>query len=528
MVSHCFSAFFAPAPPPSFHAYDTYHTRLPYYITTVLPYYITTVLPHPPRPPMSRRRKSRYPERIDGVKITGLADKGFCVGKTPEGMTVFVEKVAPGDVVNVRPFRKKKKLLFAAPIEFVELSKRRVEPFCPHFGVCGGCKWQHFSYAGQLEEKERLVHDALTRIGKVEVGSWEPILGSERIEYYRNKLEFGCANRRWLTADEVGTDISNEVDVIGFHKAGAYDKLIQIEECHLQHGPSNELRNGLRALATELGVPFFDMRERHGLLRQLMVRTTTTGECMLVIAFFQDDQETITRFLDTALKRYGDKITSLYYCINPKINEYMMDLEMVRYAGQDYVTERLGHVSFRIGPKSFFQTNTEQAERLYEITRDFAGLTGTENVYDLYCGIGSIGLFIADRCAHVVGVEEIAAAIDDARVNAELNGVTNATFYAGQVRDILTPAFAAQHGRPDVLITDPPRAGMHPKVIDLLLELAAPRIVYVSCNPATQARDLATLSEKYVVERSRPVDMFPHTSHVENVVSLTLRNLVYN
>ena len=471
------------------------------------------------------RRKNRFPSRIDNVTITALADKGFCVGKTPEGMTVFVEEVAPGDVVDVRPFRKKKKVLFAAPLEFKQLSAERVTPFCQHFGVCGGCKWQHFAYEGQLREKQQMVHDAFARLGKIEVGEWEPILGSERIEYYRNKLEFGCANRRWLTADELNTEIDNEVPVIGFHKAGAYDKLIQIEHCHLQHGPSNELRNGLRALATELGVPFYDMRERHGLLRQMMVRTTTTGDCMLVIAFFEDDREKITHFLDTALERFGEEITSLYYCINPKVNEYLMDLEMVHYAGREYVTERLGHVSFRIGPKSFFQTNTAQAERLYAITRDMAGLTGTENVYDLYTGIGSIALYVAERCQQVVGVEEIAAAIDDARVNAELNGVTNATFYAGQVRDILTDDFAQRHGRPDVLITDPPRAGMHPKVVDLLLKLAPPRLVYVSCNPATQARDLALLGERYRVDRARPVDMFPHTSHVENVARLTLRNL---
>ena len=474
---------------------------------------------------MPRRRKNRFPERIEQVRITGLADKGFCVGKTPEGMTVFVEDVAPGDVVDVRPFHKKKKLLFAAPTKFIERSSERVEPFCQHFGVCGGCKWQHFAYAGQLREKERMVHDAFARIGKVEVEQWEPILGSTDIQYYRNKLEFGCANRRWLTTEEIGTDIDNEVPVIGFHKAGAYDKLIQIEHCHLQHGPSNELRNGLRALATELGVSFFDMRERHGLLRQLMVRTTTTGQCMLVVAFFADERDTIIRFLDAALARFSGQISSLFYCINPKVNEYLMDLKMVHYAGTDYVTERLGQVAFRIGPKSFFQTNTAQAERLYAIAADYAGLTGTENVYDLYTGIGSIALYLAGRCRQMVGIEEIAAAIDDARVNAELNGVTNATFYAGDVRAILTEEFATVHGRPDVLITDPPRAGMHPKVVDMLLQLCAPRLVYVSCNPATQARDLALLAAKYVVMRSRPVDMFPHTSHVENVVCLRLRNL---
>ncbi|WP_116107029.1 23S rRNA (uracil(1939)-C(5))-methyltransferase RlmD [Lewinella sp. IMCC34191] len=474
---------------------------------------------------MARRRKNRFPERIDNVTITGLADKGFCVGKTPEGMTVFVEDVAPGDVVDVRPFRKKKKVLFTAPLRFIERSAERVEPFCQHFGVCGGCKWQHFAYSGQLREKERIVHDAFRRIGKVEVEQWDPILGSENIEWYRNKLEFGCANRRWLTTEEIGTDIDNEVPVIGFHKAGAYDKLIQIEKCHLQHGPSNELRNGLRELAKELNVPFFDMRERHGLLRQLMVRTTTTDECMLVVAFFEDDRERITTFLDAALERYGSQISSLYYCINPKVNEYLMDLDMVHYAGKDHVTENLGHVHFRIGPKSFFQTNTKQAEKLYAIARDYAGLTGEENVYDLYTGIGSIALYVAEQCKSVTGIEEIAAAIDDARENARQNNVSNTTFYAGQVRDILTDEFARKHGAPDVLITDPPRAGMHPKVVEMLLQLAVPRIVYVSCNPATQARDLALLSEKYVVERARPVDMFPHTSHVENVVKLRRINL---
>lgn len=459
------------------------------------------------------------------MRITALADKGFCVGKTLEGMAVFVERVAPGDVVDVRPFRKKKKVLFCAPEHFHERSEERVEPFCQHFGVCGGCKWQHFAYEGQLREKERMVHDAFSRLGKIEVGEWQPISGSEQTRYYRNKLEFGCANRRWLTAEEINTDIDNEEPVIGFHKAGAYDKLIQIEHCHLQHGPSNELRNGLRALATKMKVPFFDMRERHGLLRQMMVRTTTTGECMLVIAFFEDDRDALTAFLDAALERYGEEITSLYYCINPKVNEYLMDLEMVHYAGTETVTERLGHVRFRIGPKSFFQTNTRQAERLYDITRDFAGLTGEENVYDLYTGIGSIALYLASACKKVVGIEEIAAAIDDARGNAELNGTGNADFYAGRVRDILTDEFAARHGRPDVLVTDPPRAGMHPKVVDMLRTLAAPRLVYVSCNPATQARDLALLGENYAVTRARPVDMFPHTSHVENVVRLEHRTL---
>ena len=469
-------------------------------------------------------RRSRLPQRIENVAITGLADKGFCVGKTPEGKVVFVEKVVPGDVVHVRAFRKKKKVLFCAPLEWTERSTERVEPFCRHFGVCGGCKWQNFSYAGQLREKERIVRDALTRIGKVEVGEWEPILGSEETSFYRNKLEFGVANRRWLTAEEVAAEgVTNEANVIGFHKAGAYDKLIDIERCHLQHGPSNELRNGIRELAVRMEVPFFDMRERTGLFRQFMIRTTTTGECMLVLAFFTDEQEVIRPFLTAVMEEFGEDITSLYYCINGKVNEYMMDLEMRLFAGEATIREELGHVSFRIGPKSFFQTNTRQGKRLYDITAEYAGLTGSENVYDLYTGIGSIAQYVAKDAASVVGIEEIAAAIDDARVNAELNGLDNCSWYAGRTEDILTPEFAARHGRPDVLITDPPRAGMHPKVIPMLLQLATPVIVYVSCNPATQARDLALLDEKYRVVRARAVDMFPQTSHCESVVRLELR-----
>ena len=473
---------------------------------------------------MGRNRRNRFPQRIDQVTITGIADKGFCVGRTEAGEVVFVEHVVPGDVVDVRPFRKKKKVLFAAPLEFHRKSEERVEPFCQHFGVCGGCKWQNFAYAGQLREKERIVRDALTRIGKVEVAEWEPILGSERQSFYRNKLEFGVANRRWLTKEEVTDEsVSNEANVIGFHKAGAYDKLIDIEKCHLQHGPSNELRNGIQALAVDMNVPFFDMRERTGLFRQFMIRTTTTGECMLVLAFFENNQDAIKPFLDAVMERFGEHITSLYYCINGKVNEYMMDLEMRLFAGSSTIRENLGHVKFHIGPKSFFQTNTRQGKELYDITATYAGLTGTENVYDLYTGIGSIAQYVARDAGAIVGIEEIAAAIDDAKINAEINGLDNCSWYAGRTEHILTPEFAAQHGKPDVLITDPPRAGMHPKVIPMLLELAAPVLVYVSCNPSTQARDLALLNEKYRVAKSRAVDMFPQTSHVENVVRLELR-----
>ncbi|RME92502.1 MAG: 23S rRNA (uracil(1939)-C(5))-methyltransferase RlmD, partial [Bacteroidetes bacterium] len=329
--------------------------------------------------------------------------------------------------------------------------------------------------------------------------------------------------RRWLTEEEVKDEsISQMEEIIGFHKSGAYDKLIPIDHCHLQPEPSNTLRNGIQALAREMEVPFFDMRERHGLLRQLMIRTTSLNECMLVIAFYEDKQDVIEPFLAALIERFP-QVTSLYYCINGKVNEFLLDLPFVHYHGSEAVAETLGHVRYHIGPKSFFQTNPSQAVRLFDTALDFAGLEGHENVYDLYTGIGSIALYAARQCKQVVGIEEIAAAIEDAKANAALNGIKNVRFYAGDVKDILTDAFAETHGRPDVLITDPPRAGMHPKVVDMLLKLAAPKLVYVSCNPATQARDLQLLDARYRVVKMRPVDMFPHTSHIENVALLKLR-----
>jgi 23S rRNA (uracil1939-C5)-methyltransferase len=452
-----------------------------------------------------------------------MADKGRCVGRDPEGKVVFAEGAAPGDVADVRIFKKRKGVLWGKASHFHKKSEDRVEPFCAHFGVCGGCKWQHVAYSAQLAHKEKGVYDTIQRIGKVEVGEKQPILGGEETTYYRNKLEFGCANRRWLTDEEVKDEsISQMMEVVGFHRPGAYDKLIQIDHCYLQGDPSNAIRNGVRELAMQMEVEFFDMRERTGLLRQLMIRTSTLGQTMVLVAFFENDQDTIRPFL-AAMQAKFPEITSLFFCINPKVNEYLMDLKMQLFEGTPYIEEALGHIRYRIGPKSFFQTNTYQAVRLYDIAAEFAGLTGEENVYDLYTGIGSIALYLADKCKQVVGIEEIAAAIDDAKTNAELNGIENATFYAGDVKDILTDEFAKKHGVPDVLITDPPRAGMHPKVVQMLLQLAAPRLVYVSCNPATQARDLQLLDEVYRVEKMRPVDMFPHTSHVENVALLVKR-----
>ncbi len=462
------------------------------------------------------------PKVVEGIRISGIADKGRCVGRDAEGKVYFVDQTAPGDVVDVLVFRKKKGVFFGTPQRFVSLSAHRVTPFCTHFDNCGGCKWQHLDYRVQLTEKERIVHDAFERIGKLEVERWQPIVGAEATTYYRNKLEFGCANRRWLTEQELSTDISNQEDVIGFHRAGTYDKILQIDHCWLQGYTSNDLRMEARRIAIEQGLPFFDMRERRGLLRQMVVRTSSLEQDMVNFVFFEDDRPRIEQFLKAFLERFP-QLTTLYFTINPKLNEFLIDLDMHCFAGPGYIEEQLGGVRFQIGPKSFFQTNTGQAERLYALTRDFAQLSGTENVYDLYTGIGSIALYVARDCRQVVGIEEIPEAITDAHKNAEINGINNAVFYAGDVKDILSDAFAEQHGKPDVLITDPPRAGMHPKVVELLLQLRAPRVVYVSCNPATQARDLKALSESYIVERACPVDLFPHTSHVENVAALRLR-----
>lgn len=470
---------------------------------------------------MARRR--RYPEFLYNVSFTSMADKGRCVGRDAEGKVVFAEGVAPGDVADVRIFKKRKGVLWGRASVIHQASPDRVEPFCEHFGICGGCKWQHVDYAAQLRHKEQGVRDAVSRIGKVEVAEWQPIMGGEETTYYRNKLEFGLANRRWLTDEEVKDEsISQMKNVAGFHRAGAYDKLIQIDHCYLQPEPSNSIRNGVHALAEEMNVPFFDMREHTGLLRQLMIRTSTLDQTMILIAFHANEQDVIKPFLEAVQERFP-QITSLFYCINHKVNEYLMDLDMHLFSGNPFMEEQLGHIRYQIGPKSFFQTNTGQATRLFDTAVEFAGLTGTENVYDLYTGIGSIALYLAKHCKQIVGIEEIAAAIEDAKKNAELNSITNATFYAGDVKDILTDEFAQKHGKPDLLITDPPRAGMHPKVVDMLIELGAPRMIYISCNPATQARDLQLLDATYRIEKMRPLDMFPHTSHVENVALLVKR-----
>jgi 23S rRNA (uracil1939-C5)-methyltransferase len=459
---------------------------------------------------------------LPAVPITGIADRGKGVGRTPDGMVVFVENTVPGDVVDVMVQKKKSGFAEGIVEQYVTLSPQRVEPFCEHFKVCGGCKWQYLQYDDQLAHKEQLVRDALIRIGKVAVGAFLPIVGAPETVYYRNKLEFTFSNKRWLLKEEMHTE-SDSIHALGFHRAGYFDKIVDINQCWLQAEPSNEVRNFIRQLAIEQDLTFYDVRKHEGFLRNLLVRLTTTGELMLVVSFGYDDSDAIRNFLDGILLRFGNQVTTLVYNVNTKKNDALYDLDMITYSGKGYVEEKLGEVRFNIGPKSFFQTNSKQAKNLYDIVVGFAGLTGSENVYDLYTGTGSIALYLAKYCRQVVGIEEIPEAISDAEENKALNDIKNAIFYAGDVKNVLTPEFIERHGRPDLVITDPPRAGMHEKAVRFLLDLAAPRIVYVSCNPATQARDLQWLSEKYDAVKSQPVDMFPHTHHVENVVLLVAR-----
>lgn len=465
-------------------------------------------------------RKKKVYEKI---KITGFADKGKGVGRTEDGKVLFVDNVVPGDIVDVQVRRKKSSYYLCMPKTIHHYSEDRVEPFCEHFGICGGCKLQYYPYEKQIEEKENTIRQAFRRIGKVEVGEFFPIIPAPKTRYYRNKLEFTFSNKRWLEVHELGKKhISPYEDVLGFHRPAAYDKIVDIKHCYLQPDPSNALRLAVKAIAKEMELGFYDLRTHEGLMRHVIFRTTTLGEIMVVISFLENNQEQIQGFFEKLIALHPE-ITCAYYCINGKTNDYVLDLDMIHQHGKEWIEEELRNVRFRIGPKSFFQTNSEQAVNLFNVVEDFAGLTGNENVYDLYTGIGSIALYVAHKCKQVVGIEEVELAIEDAKVNMQVNDIDNAVFYAGDVKNILTTEFADKHGKPDVLITDPPRAGMHPKVVQMLLELEAPKVVYVSCNPATQARDLNILSEKYDVEKSQAVDMFPHTYHIENVVLLKLK-----
>ena len=470
------------------------------------------------------RKKKELP-LLEKVTITDVAAEGKAVAKVNE-LVIFVPYVVPGDVVDLQVKRKKNHYAEAVAVKFHEKSPLRTEPFCSHFGVCGGCKWQCLSYEEQLKYKQKQVFDNLTRIGKVELPEFRPILGSEKTRFYRNKLEFTFSNKRWLTEEEVKQDVKyDQMNAVGFHIPGAFDKVLAIDKCWLQDDISNQIRNAVRDYAYAHNFPFFDLRTQEGLLRNIMIRTSSTGELMVVLQCKVTDGEG-RRKMEEILQFMADsfpQITSLMYVINNKCNDTIGDLDVEVFKGNDHIFEEMEGLRFKVGPKSFYQTNSEQAYNLYKVAREFAGLTGNELVYDLYTGTGTIANFVARQARKVVGIEYVPEAIEDAKVNSDLNGIDNTLFYAGDMKDILTNDFIAEHGRPDVIITDPPRAGMHNDVTDVILAAEPKRIVYVSCNPATQARDLQLLDGKYKVTAVQPVDMFPHTHHVENVVQLERR-----
>ncbi|PSL49186.1 23S rRNA (uracil1939-C5)-methyltransferase [Chitinophaga niastensis] len=461
---------------------------------------------------------------LENVPVTAYAAEGKALARQ-DGKVIFIEGgVVPGDVVDVRLSKNKKDWAEGKVIHFHSYSDKRVTPFCSHFGTCGGCKWQMMPYSLQLEYKQQQVADHLQRIGKLELPPMDPILGSAHTEHYRNKLEFTFSNKAYLTTEEI-RDNDGEIPVrpaLGFHVPKLFDKVLNIDTCFLMQEPVNLIRNTIREYAVSHELPFYDIRAQQGWLRNLVVRLCTTGEIMVNLVIHHEDKANRIALLDHLLKTVP-AITTVVYTINPKGNDTIFDLEPKVYFGKGYAEEKLEDFVFKIGPKSFFQTNTYQGEVLYKVTRDFAGLTGSEIVYDLYCGTGSIGIFVSRNARKVVGIELIKEAIDDAKENAARNNVNNAEFFAGDVVDICDDEFFAHHGQPDVIITDPPRAGMHEKLVNKLLEIAAPKIVYVSCNPATQARDLALLDALYTVEKVQPVDMFPHTHHIENVVLLKKR-----
>ena len=467
------------------------------------------------------RNKNPLP-LFEHVTITDVAAEGKAIAKVND-MVIFVPLVAPGDVVDLQLTRKKNSYAEAKAVKFHTLSPDRVEPVCHHFGVCGGCKWQHLSYQKQLFHKEQQVMNALKRIGKIELPEIESIRGAEKTEYYRNKLEFTFSNKRWLTEEEIGSQKAfTQMNALGFHMPGLFDKVLDIDKCRLQSPLSNKIRIAIKNFCLENNYPFFDLRNQEGLMRNLIIRSTSTSETMVIVVFYRNDTEQIDRLMTHIAGKFP-QITSLLYIVNQKANDTITDQTVHTYKGKDHIIEEMEGLKFKIGPKSFYQTNNEQAYVLYRVAREFAKLAGNELVYDLYTGTGTIANFIARNTRKVIGIEYLPEAIEDAKINSSLNGLENLLFFAGDMKDILTPDFITQHGRPDVVITDPPRAGMHANVIRSILFAAPQRIVYVSCNPSTQARDLQLLDEQYCVERVQPVDMFPHTHHVENVVLLTKR-----
>ncbi|MCF0208853.1 MAG: 23S rRNA (uracil(1939)-C(5))-methyltransferase RlmD [Bacteroidaceae bacterium] len=487
---------------------------------------------------------------LEGIEITDYAAEGKSLARIMYGnsnidengvqhpLVLFVPWTVPGDIVDVQVRRKKNSFIEGEAVRFVKYSERRRQPKCQHFGICGGCKWQMIPYEEQLRMKHKQVSDQLHRIGKIELPEILPVLGSVKEFEYRNKVEFSCSNKRWLTMEEVRTGVKyDNMNAVGFHITGAFDKIYPIEKCYLMDDLQNRLRNFIRDYANENGVSFFDVRAQQGLLRDMMIRNSNSGEWMLLVQFNQKEEkdfsETVPNLcakgeaLLAAIHQNFPEITSLLWVDNQKCNDTFGDLPVNVYYGNDHIFELMEELRFKVGPKSFYQTNTEQALELYKVARSFAELTGAELVYDLYTGTGTIANFVAGRAKHVIGIEYVPEAIEDAKINSEINNVQNTEFYAGDMKDILTDDFVKQHGQPDVIITDPPRAGMHQDVINVILNAKPQRIVYVSCNPATQARDLQLLDADYKVTKVQPVDMFPHTPHVENVVQLVRRRKAF-
>lgn len=484
---------------------------------------------------MARKRKPL--PLLENITIEAVAAEGKCITRVDD-QVIFVPFCVPGDVVDLQVVKKKHKYCEAKVVRFIKKSDVRQEPMCEHFGICGGCKWQNLPYEEQIKAKQKQVEDQLTRIGKIELPEFRPIMGSVKTQEYRNKIEFGCSNKRWFTAEELAQLPQKEEETItslkerhaqnaiGFHITGAFDKIYPIKKCWLMDDLCNEIRNFVFEYADSHDYTFYDLREQHGLLRNMMIRNSNTGEWMLVFQFHYDEEGDEQRALEL-MQQVADKfpqISSLMYVDNQKGNDTINDLDLILFKGNDHIFELMEDLKFKVGPKSFYQTNTEQAYHLYCVAREFANLTGNELVYDLYTGTGTIANFVAHKAKKVIGIEYVPEAIEDAKVNSQVNNIENTLFYAGDMKDILTNEFIAQHGRPDVIITDPPRAGMHPDVVNVILNAAPSRIVYVSCNPATQARDLQLMDDHYKVAAVQPVDMFPHTPHVENVVLLEKRS----
>lgn len=459
---------------------------------------------------------------LENVKIEAVAAEGKSLAHV-DGTVVFVEFAVPGDIVNVKVTKKKKNYMEGFILEIVKPSEDRLQPFCEHFGICGGCRWQPLPYDMQLKAKQQQVWDQLVRIGHLEIPDISPILPSDKTKYYRNKLEFTFSNKRWIYNNEDPDSLTDEERLgLGFHVGKFFDKVLDIKHCSLQPEPSNEIRLFIREYAVTHNLEFYNIRENTGFLRNIIIRNNQVGDVMLTVCFAYDDQDKIVPMLDAIAAEFP-QIKSLHYVINEKLNDSISDLDCILYK-DDAIWETMGKLKFKIGPKSFYQTNSEQAYKLYSVAKEFAALTGNEVVYDLYTGTGTIAQFISDKASKVIGIEYVKEAIEDARINAEANGITNCTFFDGDMKDILTADFIKEHGKPEVMIIDPPRAGMHPDVVKVIMEAAPERIVYVSCNPASQARDLAMMSPMYEITAVQPVDMFPHTMHVENVCALKLKD----